>query len=51
MERLEYSGNAILSFLQRENDGLAPDLLHNEFGKNALQFILLRVEGKVKQLS
>jgi hypothetical protein len=50
-EEIDFSDNALLYFPQRENDGLAPDLLHNEFGKITLQFILVIVEGKVKQLN
>jgi len=49
-KQIEYSGNALLFFLQRENDELTPDLLHKKFGGNTLKFILLGLQGKVKQM-
>jgi hypothetical protein len=32
-KKIEYSGNTLLFFLQREKDELAPDLLHKEIGE------------------
>jgi hypothetical protein len=43
--QIEYSGNALLFFLQRENDELAPDLLHKNLGEY-LKIHSIRCAGK-----